>query len=191
MPLSKAHKAETRERILQKASELFRRDGIDGVSVPALMKEAGLTHGGFYAHFASKDELVAAIFERALDETSDYLDAAAKGAESPADAVIDAYVGAFHRDHPEQGCVVAALGSEAARGTPIVREALARGVRHAAERLGETLHLGEDREDEAIAFYSSLVGAMILSRACRDDASFSQHILDVCRADLKKRKAIS
>lgn len=185
MPLSKEHKAETRERILRKAGALFRRDGIDGVSVPALMKEAGLTHGGFYAHFASKDDLVAAIIERAFNETSEYLDAAAKGVDSPVDAVIDAYVGAFHRDHPEQGCVIAALGSEAARGKPVVRGALARGIRHAAKRLGETLNLSEDAEDEALALYSGLVGAIVLSRACGEDPELSDRILDLCR---KKNK---
>lgn len=178
MPLSKEHKAETRERILKKAGALFRRGGIDGVSVPALMKEAGLTHGGFYAHFASKDELIAEIIERALNETSEYLDAAARRSDAPVDAVIDAYVGAFHRDHPDQGCVVAALGPEAARGTPVVRSALARGVRHAARRLSETLDLGEDGEDEALALYAGLVGAIVLSRACGDDPDLSNRILE-------------
>lgn len=185
MPLSKEHKAETRERILQKAGALFRRDGIDGVSVPAVMKEAGLTHGGFYAHFGSKDDLVSEIIARALDETSDHLDAAAKNSSLPTEAVIDAYVGAFHRDHPEQGCVVAALGPEAARGAPVVRQALARGIRRAAGRLGETLKLGDKSEDEALALYASLIGAIVLSRACGDDPEFSDHILQLCADQLK------
>ncbi|MCJ8144027.1 TetR/AcrR family transcriptional regulator [Ancylobacter sp. A5.8] len=185
MPLSKEHKAETRERILEKASALFRRDGIDGVSVPALMKEAGLTHGGFYAHFGSKDELVAEIIERALGETSNYLDAAARQSDTPVAAIVDTYVAASHRDHPEIGCAVAALGAEAARGAPVVRAALARGVRRAAERLGKTMGLDGADEDEALALYSSLIGAIVLARACGDDPELSNRIIDICRKRLK------
>lgn len=183
MPLSKEHKAETRERILQKAAALFRRDGIDGVSVPGVMKEAGFTHGGFYAHFASKDDLVAEIIGRAFGETSDHLAAAAKASATPVTAVIDTYVDARHRDHPEQGCVVAALGSEAARGAPVVRAALAHGLRRAATRLGKDVGLDDD---EALALYSGLIGAIVLSRACGDDPELSDRILAAARRKLKQ-----
>ena len=186
MPLSKEHKAETRERILQKAGALFRRDGIDGVSVPALMKEAGLTHGGFYAHFGSKDELVAAIIERALDNTSDYLATAARSSDAPAAAVVDAYVDVDHRDHPEWGCVVAAIGAEAARAAPVVRSAMARSVRRAAQHLGEARVLGDNAEDEALTLYAGLIGAIVLSRACSADPALSNRILDACRRQLKQ-----
>ena len=185
MPLSKEHKAETRERILERAGALFRRDGIDGVSVPALMKEAGLTHGGFYAHFGSKDELVAEIIERTLGTTSDYLAETARASDTPVDAVVDAYIAAAHRDHPERGCAVAALGSEAARAAPVVRGAMARGIRRAAQRLGAALGLREEARDEALALYSSLVGAIVLARACGDDPELSDRILDICRKRLK------
>lgn len=186
MPLSKEHKAETRERILQKAGALFRRDGIDGVSVPALMKEAGLTHGGFYAHFGSKDDLVAEVIERAFDETSDFLKAAAEGSNQPRGAVVDAYVNAEHRDHPERGCVIAALGSEAARSAPAIRTTLADSMRRAAHRLGDVLELGDDTEDEALALYSSLIGAIVLSRVCADDPELSARVLTACGRKLRQ-----
>src|SRR5438552_320049 len=92
MPLSKEHKAATRERILAEAAALFRRDGVDGVSVPALMRRAGLTHGGFYAHFGSKDALVAEAVTRSLHDTADHLRAVADASEDRAAAVVDEYL---------------------------------------------------------------------------------------------------
>jgi TetR/AcrR family transcriptional repressor of nem operon len=186
MPLSKEHKAATRERILSEAAALFRRDGVDGVSVPALMKQAGLTHGGFYAHFGSKDALIAEAVTRSLHATADHLTAVAGRAGNHASAVIDEYVGPDHRDRPESGCAVAALGSETSRGDAIVRRAMADGVRKSVGRLGQTLDLGDDPEDEAIALYAGMIGAIVLARACRDDEAFSDRILDVCRERLKR-----
>ena len=176
MPLSKEHKAVTRERILSQAAALFRRDGVDGVSVPALMKQAGLTHGGFYAHFSSKDALIAEAVVRSLHGTADHLVATAeRSKDSGADraaAVIDEYVRPEHRDHPESGCAVAALGAETSRGDAV--------------RLGETLGLGDDPSDEAIALYAGMIGAIVLARACRDDDVLSDRVLDVCRERLKR-----
>ncbi|MGA0533685.1 TetR/AcrR family transcriptional regulator [Hansschlegelia sp. KR7-227] len=186
MPLSKEHKARTRERILKEAGALFRRDGIDAVSVPTLMKQAGLTHGGFYAHFASKDALVAEVLERAQSATSEYLKGVARHAKDPVAAVIDTYVSALHRDRPEDGCAVAALGSEAARGEPLTKRQIAQELRKAVERLAETTELGPDRQDDALALFAGMVGAVVLARASAGEAEFSDHVLEVCRERLKK-----
>jgi TetR/AcrR family transcriptional repressor of nem operon len=186
MPLSKEHKAATRERILSRAAALFRRDGVDGVSVPALMKEAGLTHGGFYAHFPSKDALIAEAVERSLHGTADHLIAAAERGDDRVAAVIEAYVGPEHRDHPESGCAVAALGAETARGEPVVQRAMADGARDSAERLGKALGLGDEVSDDVVALYAGMIGAIVLARACREDKALSDRVLEVCRERLKK-----
>ncbi|GLK79635.1 TetR/AcrR family transcriptional regulator [Methylopila turkensis] len=190
MPLSKEHKAATRERILSRAAALFRRDGVDGVSVPALMKEAGLTHGGFYAHFSSKDALIAEAVERSLSETVDHLVSVARrgdedGRERVAD-VIDAYVNPEHRDHPEVGCAVAALGAETSRGEAVVQKAMADGARASAERLGAALGGGDQALDDMLGLYAGMIGAIVLARACRDDEALSDRVIDVCRERLKK-----
>lgn len=185
MPLSKEHKAATRERILSEAAALFRRDGVDGVSVPALMNQAGLTHGGFYAHFGSKDALIAEAVTRSLHGTADHLATVAGRSGDRAAAVIDEYVGPEHRDHPENGCAVAALGAETSRGEAVVQRAMAEAARASVVRLGETLGLGDEPADEAIALYAGMIGALVLARACRHDEAFSDRILDVCRERLK------
>ena len=189
MPLSKEHKAATRERILSQAAALFRRDGVDGVSVPALMKEAGLTHGGFYAHFSSKDALVAEAVTRSLQGTTDHLVEAAERSKGPrkdrAAAAIDEYVSRGHRDHPEAGCAIAALGAETSRGDAVVQRAAAEGAREAAARLSKTLGLGDDVSDEVLALYAGMIGAIVLARACRDDKALSDRVLEVCRERLK------
>lgn len=189
MPLSKEHKAATRERILSQAAALFRRDGVDGVSVPALMKEAGLTHGGFYAHFPSKDALIAEAVRRSLHETADHLVAAVErsgdGEKERVAAVIDEYVAPGHRDRPESGCAVAALGAETSRGDVLVQRAMADGARDSFERLSKALGLGETASDEVLALYAGMIGAIVLARACGDDKALSDRVLDVCRERLK------
>lgn len=186
MPLSKEHKAATRERILSQAAALFRRDGVDGVSVPALMKEAGLTHGGFYAHFSSKDALIAEAVTRSLRQTADHLVTLAGRSKDRAAAVIDEYVRPEHRDHPESGCAIAALGAETSRGDALVQRAMADGARGSAERLSETLGLGDHASDDVLALYAGMIGAIVLARACGEDEVLSDRVLDVCRERLKR-----
>jgi TetR/AcrR family transcriptional repressor of nem operon len=184
MPLSKEHKAQTRERIVRKASAMFRRSGLDGVSVPGLMKEAGLTHGGFYAHFDSKDALIAEAIQTALSGTARSLSEMAEGADGSIAAVVDEYVSAGHRDSAERGCAIAAIGPEAARAGPEVAAALTAGIHESAARLRNALGLSNDG---VLALYAGMIGAIVLARACSSDREFSDHILEVCRTDLKKR----
>ena len=112
----------------------MRRLGVGGVSIPALMKEAGLTHGGFYAHFESRDELVAAAIELAAEETKARVFGDDAAGVAPA---LDAYLSMEHAAHPEYGCVVAALGAEAPRQSATVKESFryaARGLLRLVER---------------------------------------------------------
>src|SRR5215469_12417578 len=123
MPLSKAHKEQTRRRVVQAAARAFRAQGIKGVGVAEVMREAGLTQGGFYAHFDSKDALVAAACAEGFQESSNPLLVAMQEAE-PGNAVpayIRGYLSRSHRDHPETGCVIASLGQEIGRGSPETR----------------------------------------------------------------------
>lgn len=169
MPWPKAHKALTRERIVRAAATAFRGRGVTAVRVDEIMGEAGLTHGGFYAHFASKDDLVGAALEHASDQT---LETLAKALESvPPErrlrAVIDTYLSPQHAAHPDRGCPVAALGSELARvgGTP--RRDLARAVRRRLSWLRDVdSPPGQPgpRDDRVAGVLACMVGGVILAR---------------------------
>lgn len=180
MKVSKEQMAENRARILDAAAALFREHGFAGIGVADLMKAAGLTHGGFYGHFASKEELMARASERALAGS---LGGWRRLAEvAPADAlrhIVRSYLSEAHRDHPEQGCAVAALGADVARQGPEVRAAVTQGVRAHAELLSELMpgDTAKDRERQALFAYAALVGAVVLARAL-DDPPQSKAVLD-------------
>lgn len=190
MKVSKEQMAENRERILDTAAQLFREKGFDGIGVADLMKSAGLTHGGFYGHFASKDDLMAQATERALGRLQSAWaqlarDAADQGQE-PLAAIETAYLSTRHRDAPGQGCLLAALGGDAARQGPAVRQAVTEGVRKQVEGLA-TLVPGRTKaakRQRALADYASLVGAMVLARAV-DDEDLSNEILRAAAVSLR------
>lgn len=159
----------------------MRRDGIDSVSVAELMNEAGLTHGGFYRHFESRDDLVAEAIDTALAQGSERIQAAAKlGGPEALAAIIDGYLSRLHRDKPETGCAVAALPTDIARTDPRARAAYSRQVRTYIDLLAElTPARGTD---EAHLILAALVGALALARAV-DDCGLSDEFLDsVARA---------
>lgn len=190
MKVSKEQMADNRERILDTAAQLFREKGFDGIGVADLMKSAGLTHGGFYGHFASKDDLMAQATERALGRLQSAWaqlarDAADQGQE-PLAAIEAAYLSTRHRDAPGQGCLLAALGGDAARQGPAVRQAVTEGVRKQVEGLA-TLVPGRTKaakRQRALADYASLVGAMVLARAV-DDEDLSNEILRAAAVSLR------
>jgi len=131
MKVSREQVALNRERIVDTAARLFRQNGYDGIGVADLMKSAGLTHGGFYGHFASKEDLLAAATRHALDRSVQRWQHKAAAAGNPAVALADIgdhYLSASHRDQPENGCAVTALGPDVARLGPAVRSALTAGV---------------------------------------------------------------
>src|SRR5947207_7915133 len=118
MPWKKDHKSETRGRILEKAAAAIRARGVAGVGVAQMMEAAGLTHGGFYAHFPSKDALVADAFAYACEQSAGVLDEIAGNAQ-PGDklrAVAEAYLTPSHARHPERGCPISAVGPDLVRG---------------------------------------------------------------------------
>ena len=175
MKVSREQMAENRTRILDAASRMFREKGFDAVSVAAVMQAAGLTHGGFYGHFTSKDDL----FAKSLDHVL-----ATKADPGPGfDEFVRAYISPAHRDDPGQGCPTAALASEARLQSPEAREALTAGLRAQVERLAQALP-GESPADQrraAMGVWSAMVGALILSRAVNDPA-LSEDILAQTRA---------
>lgn len=190
MKVSKEQMAENRERILDAAARLFRERGFDGIGVADLMKTAGLTHGGFYGHFESKDDLMAQATDRALAGLlavwSAIAQAAAAEGKDPLAAVEAAYLSPRHRDAPGQGCLLAALGSDVPRQGPAVRRAVTEGMHNQVEGMA-ALAPGRSkaaRRQRALADYASLVGAMVLARAV-DDAEFSGEILQATAAALR------
>src|SRR5277367_6434987 len=120
MRYEKGHKETTRRRIIETAAARFRKDGIESVGVADLMAEAGLTHGGFYSHFASKEDLVKAALEEASAHS--VRNFARRIEEGGLEAWIRGYLRKEHRDHPEKGCVAAALGSEVVRHPKTTRK---------------------------------------------------------------------
>jgi TetR/AcrR family transcriptional repressor of nem operon len=172
---SQADKAANHERIVRTASTLIRRDGIDGASVAELMAEAGLTHGGFYRHFDSRDELVAEAVESALAHGSNRTNAAAEtGGSDALAAIIDGYLSRLHRDKPETGCAVAALPTDIVRSNPRAREAYSAQVRRYIDLLAGLTSDGD--RDEAQLVLAALIGGLLLARAV-DDRALSDEIL--------------
>lgn len=190
MKVSKEQMAENRERILDAAAQLFREKGFDGIGVADLMKSAGLTHGGFYGHFASKDELMAQASARALQRLQAAWSAlaheAAAHGQEPLAAIEAAYLSPRHRDAPGQGCLLAALGSDTARQGPAVRRAVTEGVRAQVDGLARLVpgRTKAAKRQRALSDYASLVGAMVLARAV-DDPALSDEILHAAAAALR------
>jgi len=178
MKVSRDQVAENRRNILAAAARLFAERGFEAVSLAEIMKEAGLTHGGFYGHFRSKDDLVAQACAHAVrpDEAAE--------ARTALDYYIK-YLSAYHRDHRADGCPFAALGSDAARQPAAVRHELTEGLRRMIDRLGETV-AGKDeaaRRAKAIASFSTMLGGLVLARMA-DDPAFSEELLAANRAHL-------
>jgi TetR/AcrR family transcriptional repressor of nem operon len=187
MPLSKQHKQQTHERILRTAARAFRASGVDGVSIPDLMRQAGLTHGGFYAHFASKDALVAEACAQGIQDSGEQLFAAAEQAPTGEQArtIVNWYLSRSHRDTPETGCVIAALAGDITREPVEVRHAFTEALQRYVARLAALLpeEPGADtteREDAALVLLSGMAGALLLARAV-DEPALSDRILRAAR----------
>lgn len=177
MRITKEKKQENHDRIVAIAAEMFRERGFDGVGVADLMKEAGLTHGGFYNHFASKEALIAEAATKGFVETSERYAGYSVG------AVIDAYISRPHRDARGQGCPAAALSGEAARLPDDTRAVFGEGIAGLFAALEQGLAGRPDARAQAISLLAQAVGAVVLSRACPDGSSLVDEILDTCRAD--------
>jgi TetR/AcrR family transcriptional repressor of nem operon len=182
---SRADKAESHDRIVQAAAERFREQGVDGIGLADLMREAGLTHGGFYRHFASRDALVAAAIERALGQGSRAVEAVAKIKKAPLAAVVDGYLSAAHRDSLATSCAVTTLAADVARSSDRARSAYTRQVGIYLELLTNLIAGNKQRRRrKAIAALSTLVGALSMARAVNDE-KLSQEILKSAADELK------
>ncbi|MET0442694.1 MAG: TetR/AcrR family transcriptional regulator [Casimicrobiaceae bacterium] len=167
-----SRKEETHEHILDVAARAIRRDGYAGVRVADVMKEAGLTHGGFYAHFDSRDALLVAALARAGRESAT---AVARAAEARAGkgisafrSLVETYLADRHLASTETGCPVAALGCEMPRQSPAVREASAQRVERLIVAVRDTLP-GAPRSTASVVA-GTLVGSLQLARALGDNA---------------------
>jgi TetR/AcrR family transcriptional repressor of nem operon len=175
-----------REKILEVAGTLFRERGYDGIGVADIMKRAGLTHGGFYGHFASKDDLAAEITARVLGRQG-WLERLTGKRHPAMGDVVRNYLSSRHRDDPGHGCLFAALGSDVSRQPRVVRRAFTDGLRKRLDTVRELLpgRSAADRRQKAIAVMAGLVGALVLARAV-DDPKFSDEILEAVAASLDR-----
>lgn len=167
MKVSRAQVELNRERILDTAAELFRERGFDGIGLNDLMQAAGLTRGGFYGHFESKEDLAAQASRRALETTRDHWGAGAEPGTAALTGWIKAYLSQAHCDRLGEGCAFAALAGDAARAGPAVKQAFADGVEDVVAALLPQLPEAEPaaRRRHALALLSTLVGALVLARA--------------------------
>lgn len=191
MKVSKAQAAENREGIVDAAARLYREKGLDGVGVAEITRDAGLTHGGLYRHFESKDALAREACLRAFEWTITPLD----GLETPEAegapatrlrALVHGYLSENHRDHPGEGCPAAALAADAARAGPEMSEVFAQGVERNIQRFMSVLQ-GNDgaKRAQTIVTLSSMVGALVLARAtAAGNPALSEEILATLREQL-------
>ncbi|GAB3442014.1 TetR/AcrR family transcriptional regulator [Insolitispirillum peregrinum] len=181
MRITKEQKQENHDRIVAIASEMFREHGYDGVGIAELMERAGLTHGGFYNHFRSKEDLIAQATQLSFDEASQ------RYADIDARAVIDFYISRAHRDQPAIGCPVTTLGCEAARQTDATRAIFGNGIEVLLANLVQDMArngiAGPGARSQAITILARAAGAVILSRACPDESALADEILEACRLD--------
>jgi AcrR family transcriptional regulator len=162
-------KAETHERIVREAAKAIRREGFAGTSVAEVMKAAGLTHGGFYAHFPTREAMLAEGLDCAAAESIETLAGAAQRRSvaeniSPLEALVDHYLSDRHLAATESGCTIAALGSETRRQSPEIRAV-------ATERIGELVKVIErytGNRERALAALAQLVGALVIARISDD-----------------------
>jgi TetR/AcrR family transcriptional repressor of nem operon len=189
MKVSREQAAENRERIVQVAAKLFRERGFDGIGVADLMKAAGLTHGGFYGHFGSKEDLAAEASDRALKDTLQYWSSVVdKNPDEAFSTLVNRYLSEGHRDTPGKGCLVAALGSDLGRQARPVRRVVTDGVQ---AFIGQLMQLvpGKSksaRRRQALTDFAAMVGAVTIARAV-DDPALSKGVLDAVASSLSEQ----
>ena len=188
------HKARTRARLLQEAAATLRAVGPDGIGIAGLMAKVGLTHGGFYAHFKSKDDLVAEAIGRMFEDSGALFGFCTED-RTPADGLaryIDAYLSERHRDRTDQGCPLPCLSGELARLPGRARDRFAEGAAGLTRQVAELLKkIGTpDAEPAAISMVSEMVGALALARVA-PNRDRSGRILEASRDGLKRRLGVA
>ncbi|QIG91405.1 MULTISPECIES: TetR/AcrR family transcriptional regulator [unclassified Bradyrhizobium] len=168
MRYSKEHKQETHARIVKKAATRLRERGAHGIGVADLMKDAGLTHGGFYAHFDSREALVIEAFSYAMDRAIERWRKVAADIppEKRLSTIIDGYLSAAHRDDPGQGCAIPALGAEIARESPKTRKAFALKLDQMIDMIADQIPdiPRKAARKQAMAVLATMMGTIVMSR---------------------------
>ena len=187
MGYSQDQKIKTHDRIVRTASKRFREKGLAGVAIADLMKEIGLTVGGFYKHFDSRDDLVAESVKAATGPLQKQLLAAESGeAALTYGSLVDSYLSEAHRDHPGTGCPVSALACDIARGSKHIRSLLTEKVKSSLELFANLLPPEDSSaRPKAILTVSALLGALELARAVSDQ-TLSDEILESTREALRQ-----
>jgi TetR/AcrR family transcriptional regulator, transcriptional repressor for nem operon len=195
MRYSREHKAQTHAKIVRKASVKLRERGAHGIGVADLMKDAGLTHGGFYAHFPSREALVIEAFTHAMDRSTEHWQKLAEATqpEKRLSKIVNAYLAPLHRDDPGHGCAVPALGAEIARESARTRKVFSGRLNRMVDMLAEqiqSLPRGAARK-QAIAAMATMIGALVMSRIA-GSGEFSDEVLAAGRdAVLGREKSAS
>jgi TetR/AcrR family transcriptional repressor of nem operon len=185
---SRAAKADTHTRIVNIASRKLREEGLAGVGVADVMQEAGLTVGGFYKHFDSRDDLIREALDAACGAWQARADAAADGGPPLTyKSLVDDYLSTRHRDNPGAGCPVGAVAAEVARGDEQTRALFSERLEQNIELLATLIHAKDKRASraKAIAAYAALVGAITMARVANDEA-FSREILRAVADQLQR-----
>ncbi|MDH2384767.1 TetR/AcrR family transcriptional regulator [Bradyrhizobium sp. CER78] len=192
MRYSKEHKQETHARIVKKAATRLREKGAHGIGVADLMKDAGLTHGGFYAHFDSREALVIEAFNYAMDRANERWRKVT--AEVPPEkrlaTIVDGYLSATHRDDPGQGCAVPALGAEIARESPKTRKAFALKLDQMIDMITDQIQdvPRKTARKQAMATLATMMGSIVMSRIA-GNGEMSDEILSAGREAVLGRAA--
>ncbi|HEV2160550.1 TetR/AcrR family transcriptional regulator [Bradyrhizobium sp.] len=182
---SQADKALSRQRILDAAALQLRELGLSGVSIGDLMKSAKLTHGGFYGHFSSRDDLIAEALEKALrdGEESSLRSGRLKGPRT-LKSFLNSYLSKAHRDNPSTGCAISALAGDVARADTRARSIMSNRLGKYFENIKDLAD--EDKADDfAMAVMSMIVGAVTLSRVMKDEETSDKLLLAARKAILE------
>jgi TetR/AcrR family transcriptional repressor of nem operon len=192
MRYSKEHKQETHERIVKRAAVRLREKGAHGIGVADLMKEAGLTHGGFYAHFDSREALVIEAMEHIMERSTERW--RKLGEQAPPEkrfaTIVDSYLNSAHRDDPGHGCAVPTLGAEIARETPKTRKAFATKLEEMIDMLASLVPDASPKaaRKQAMAAIGTMMGALVMARIA-GNSEFSDEILAAGREAILNRPA--
>ncbi|MCZ4094519.1 MULTISPECIES: TetR/AcrR family transcriptional regulator [Sinorhizobium] len=191
MRVSRAQAEANREAVINAASRLFRERGFDGIGLKDLMKGAGLTQGGFYKQFESKDDLAAQASKRAMEHATRRWSDVAAASPDPLEAVIELYLSTGHREEKSDGCPLVALGADAARQSEEVRASFQDGIQAHLQILAKLMPAtgGPETSGKAMAMLSLMVGAVTISRILNDQ-EMSERFLNVA-ADEVRRIAVS
>ncbi|GIP26565.1 TetR family transcriptional regulator [Paenibacillus sp. J23TS9] len=167
MPYPEGHKLKVRGKIIESAAQAFRTNGIRDISVPFIMKGAGLTHGGFYAHFDNKEQLVAEACRYAISDTIVLLQKAADQEKNAPkiNTIIDYYLSPYHRDRTEMGCILPALSSEISRSSDEVRQVFTEELERMIVFISNAAKVDTATGSTLL---SSMVGTLMLARSVND-----------------------